>query len=134
VELLYLFMCRRTRSTPTLEPWRVSLTPSIAERVRCPWSWMFSIAMPAPGTFPTVKWPVRSLHPSLLVPKTSLVTATGRTFLIRDRNGHAEWVDVKKGAAEGDLVAVSGALHAGDMVVRRGTDVLREGASIGGER
>jgi membrane fusion protein, multidrug efflux system len=84
----------------------------------------------APGMYPTVKWPVRSPRPVLLVPKTAVVTTTERTFVIRDRNGRAEWVDVKTGAPEGDLVAVFGDLHAGDMVLRRGSDEVREGAAI----
>ena len=41
----------------------------------------------SPGMYPTVKWPVRRAHPSLFVPKTSVVTTTERTFVIRDRNG-----------------------------------------------
>ena len=84
----------------------------------------------APGMYPSVKWPVRREHPALFVPKTSVVTTTERTFVIRDRNGRAEWVDVKKGAAEGDLVEVSGALTTGDRVVRRATDELREGTAL----
>lgn len=84
----------------------------------------------APGMFPTVKWPVRQSRPALFVPKTSVVTTTERVFVIRDRNGHAEWVDVKKGASEGDLIEVIGNLQAGDRVVKRGTDELREGAPL----
>jgi RND family efflux transporter MFP subunit len=84
----------------------------------------------APGMFPTVKWPVNRAQPSLMVPKTSVVTTTERTFVIRSRNGQAEWVDVKKGAADGDLIEVLGNLSAGDQVVRRATDEIREGASL----
>ncbi len=84
----------------------------------------------APGMFPTVKWPVRRTRPSLLVPKTSVVTTTERTFVVRDQGGKAEWVDVKKGASEGDLVEVTGNLKAGDKVVRRATDEIREGNSL----
>ncbi|MDE3198620.1 MAG: efflux RND transporter periplasmic adaptor subunit, partial [Acidobacteriota bacterium] len=84
----------------------------------------------APGMFPTVKWPVRRPHPSLFVPKTSVVTTTERTFVIRSRNRQAEWVDVRKGVAEGDLVEILGNLSAGDSVVRRATDEIREGAAI----
>jgi RND family efflux transporter MFP subunit len=87
----------------------------------------------APGMYPSVKWPIRREHPVLFVPKSSVVTTTERTFVIRARNGRAEWVDVKKGAAEGDLVEVSGPLAAGDPVVRRGTDELRDGAQLGGK-
>lgn len=84
----------------------------------------------APGMYPSVKWPVRSARPSLWVPKTAVVTTTERVFVIRSRDGKAEWVDVKKGAAEGDLIEVMGALRAGDMVVRRGTDEIRPGAPL----
>ncbi|MFN7998280.1 MAG: efflux RND transporter periplasmic adaptor subunit [Bryobacteraceae bacterium] len=84
----------------------------------------------APGMYPNVKWPVHGGQPVLFVPKTAVVTTTERTFVIRDRDGHAEWVDVKKGPAESDLVSVSGDLKAGDKVVRRATDELREGAPV----
>ncbi len=84
----------------------------------------------APGMYPTVKWPVRRARPSLFVPKTSVVITTERTFVIRSQNGQAEWVDVKKGVAEGDLVEVIGILKPGDMVVRRATDEIRDGAPI----
>ena len=86
----------------------------------------------APGMYPSVKWPVRREHPGLFVPKTSVVTTTERTFVIRNRDGRVEWVDVKKGTADGDLIEVSGALRAGDKVVRRGTDELREGTPLKG--
>jgi len=81
-----------------------------------------------------VKWPVRRSQPSLFVPKSSVVTTTERTFVIRDRNGRAEWVDIKKGVADGDLVEVIGNLKPGDRVVRRATDEMREGSPISGAR
>jgi len=84
----------------------------------------------SPGMYPAVKWQVRRSHPALFVPKTSVVTTTERVFVIRSRNGRAEWVNVKKGAAEGDLIEVLGDLKPGDMVVRRATDELREGSPI----
>jgi membrane fusion protein (multidrug efflux system) len=84
----------------------------------------------APGMYPTVKWPVRRSRPSLFVPKTSVVTTTERTFIIRDRSGRAEWVDVSKGVVEGDLVEVIGNLKAGDKVLRRATDEIRDGTPI----
>jgi membrane fusion protein (multidrug efflux system) len=84
----------------------------------------------APGMYPTVKWPVRHSRPSLFVPKTSVVITTERTFVVRNQNGHAEWVDVKKGVAEGDLVEVMGNLKPGDQVVRRATDEIRDGTPL----
>jgi membrane fusion protein, multidrug efflux system len=84
----------------------------------------------APGMYPSVKWPVRRSRPALFVPKTSVVTTTERMFVVRNQNGHAEWVDVRKGPAEGDLIEVLGDLKAGDMVVRVATDEIREGSAI----
>lgn len=84
----------------------------------------------APGMYPSVKWPIRRSRPGLFVPRTSLVTTTERTFVVRNQNGHAEWVDVRKGAAEGELIEVLGELKAGDKVVRIATDEIREGSAL----
>jgi RND family efflux transporter MFP subunit len=85
----------------------------------------------SPGMYPTVKWPVKRAKPALYVPKTAVVSTTERTFVIRGRGGRAEWVDVKKGLVDGDFIEVSGNLQAGDRIVKRGTDELREGAPVG---
>jgi len=84
----------------------------------------------SPGMYPTVKWPVRRSRPTLFVPASSVVTTTERTFVIRDRSGRAEWVNVRKGSSDGDLIEVMGDLHPGDKVVRRGTDELRDGSPL----
>ena len=88
----------------------------------------------APGMFPSVKWPVRRPRPALWVPKTSVVTTTERTFVVRDRDGRAVWVDVRKGIEQGDLVEVIGNLQSGDLVVRRATDEIREGTALAVQR
>jgi len=84
----------------------------------------------APGMYPTVQWPVRRSRPGIFVPRTSVVTTTERTFVVRDRKGQAEWVDVRKGAPEGDLIEVFGELKPGDSIVKRATDEIREGVSL----
>ena len=84
----------------------------------------------APGMYPTVTWPVQNSQPALYVPKTSVVTTTERTFVVREKNGKAEWVDVRKGPAEGDLIQVTGGLHPGDRIVKRATDEMREGMTL----
>ncbi len=84
----------------------------------------------SPGMYPAIHWPVRRSRPALLVPKTSVVSTTERIFVIRNREGRAEWVDVKKGVTDGDLVEVTGNLHAGDRVVRRGTDEIHDGTPL----
>ena len=84
----------------------------------------------SPGMYPSVKWPVRRARPSLLVPKTSVVTTTERTFVIRKHDGRAEWVNVTKGVSDGDLIEVSGDLKPGDSVVRRANDEIRPGTPL----
>lgn len=84
----------------------------------------------APGMYPTVHWPVRRRRPVLFVPKTSVVTTTERIFVVRTQNGRAEWVDERKGVAEGNLQEVLGDLKPGDLIVRRATDELREGTPL----
>jgi membrane fusion protein (multidrug efflux system) len=87
----------------------------------------------APGMYPSVKWPIRRSRPALFVPKTSVVTTTERTFVVRNHNGRAEWVDVRKGAADGELIEVLGDLKPGDLVVNKATDEIREGTGIQGQ-
>ncbi len=83
-----------------------------------------------PGMYPEIVWPVRGSRPALLVPPTSVVTTTEQTFVIRVKDGIAEWVRVTRGPSVGNLVQVYGALNQGDMIVRRGTDELRAGTRV----
>jgi len=84
----------------------------------------------SPGMYGEVIWPVGRKQASLFVPPSAIATTTERTFVIRIRNGIAEWVDVKRGQPMGDLIEVFGALDAGDEVAVRGTDELREGTQV----
>ena len=63
-----------------------------------------------------------------------MVTTTERTFVIRENNGHAEWVNVQKGPVDGDMIRVIGPLKAGDRIVKRGSDEIREGTPLGVHR
>lgn len=84
----------------------------------------------APGMFAEVRWPARRAGSSLFVPRTAAATTTERTFVVRVRDGVAEWVDVRRGAAMDDLVEVFGDLKPGDQVAVRATDELRAGTRV----
>ncbi len=84
----------------------------------------------APGMFPEVLWPVRRPHPTLFVPTSAVARTTERVFVIRIRDGKAEWVDVKTGATSGNLIEVFGNLKQGDEVALRGTDELRPNTQV----
>jgi RND family efflux transporter MFP subunit len=84
----------------------------------------------APGMFAEVQWPVSRSQTSLFVPRTALVRTSERQFVVRVRNGVAEWVDVRRGELNGDVLEVFGALQAGDDVVKRGNDEIRPGTKV----
>jgi RND family efflux transporter MFP subunit len=84
----------------------------------------------APGMYPSAQWPVERSRASLLVPLTGIVTTTERVFVIRDNNGRAQWVSVRKGPSAGNLVEVEGDLKPGDEVVERATDETRDGSEL----
>jgi RND family efflux transporter MFP subunit len=84
----------------------------------------------APGTFCEVRWPVHRPRPSLLVPSGSVASTTGRTFVIRVRDGKTDWVDVKTGLSAGPLVEVFGDLRPGDDIAARGTDEIEPGVQV----
>jgi membrane fusion protein (multidrug efflux system) len=84
----------------------------------------------ASGMYADVIWIVRRSMPSMLVPPSSIVTTTERSFVVRVRDGRAEWINVTRGYPAGDLVEVFGALKPGDEIVRRGSDEIRENSAV----
>jgi membrane fusion protein, multidrug efflux system len=84
----------------------------------------------SPGTFAEVLWPVRRNYPTLFVPTSAVATTLEHVFVVRIRNGKAEWVDVKAGATVEKMSEVFGDLHEGDTVAARGTDELRPGTAV----
>lgn len=82
------------------------------------------------GSFCQLRWPLARSTPSLFVPAASVASTTERTFVVRVREGKAEWVDVTTGLSAGALIEVFGDLKAGDEVARRGTDEVRPGVAV----
>jgi len=83
-----------------------------------------------PGSFANVQWPIRRSYPTLFVLSSAVTTDLQRTFVIRVRQGKAEWVDVKSGVTVNGKTEVFGDLKPGDLVVRNATDSLRAGTSV----
>lgn len=84
----------------------------------------------AAGMFAEVQWPVSRTQATLFVPRTAVVRTSERQFVVRVRNGVAEWVDVRRGELNGDVIEVFGDLREGDIVIRRGNDEIRPGTKI----
>jgi len=80
--------------------------------------------------FPQVSWPVHRAGETLFVPQSAVGRATEQSYVLRVRNGHVEQVNVKTGAAMGDLTEVFGDLKAGDEVAVHPSDDLHPGAGV----
>ncbi len=84
----------------------------------------------APGMYAEVTWTLRRDKDSLFVPRSAVTETTERLFVIRVRDGKAEWVDVRRGVSQGDRVEVFGQLVPGNRLVLRATDEIRPGSAV----
>ena len=83
-----------------------------------------------PGAFVTVQWPVQRRSPTMMVPTGAVTSDLQRTFVIRVRDGKAEWVDVTTGLSANGKIEVFGNLQAGEKVVENATDAIRSGSAV----
>jgi RND family efflux transporter MFP subunit len=65
-------------------------------------------------------------QPSFVVPYSAMVTNLERNFVIRLRDGKAEWVSVRNGIGLKDKIEVFGDLHEGDILITKATDEIKE--------
>jgi RND family efflux transporter MFP subunit len=84
----------------------------------------------SPGSFATVMWPVQRAYPTLFVPTTAVTSDQQHSFVIRVRDGKAEWVTIQTGQAVNTDVEVFGGIQAGDKVVRTASDSIRSGQEV----
>lgn len=83
-----------------------------------------------PGSFTTVSWPLERGYPTLFVPASAVTSDQQHTFVIRVRNGRAEWVTVQTGQSVNGDMEVFGDLTAGDQVVKTASDAIHAGDSV----
>jgi membrane fusion protein (multidrug efflux system) len=82
-----------------------------------------------PGMFATVAL-ITGEGPLPVVPKTCLLDKDGRAHLFVVVEQHLEERVVQTGVAQGDVIAVIRGIKAGDKVVARPTDLLRNGQPV----
>jgi RND family efflux transporter MFP subunit len=66
---------------------------------------------------------------SFVVPSTAIVSNQERKFVIRVKDGTAEWVDVRQGLSTEKGIEVFGTLQAGDTIVTRASDERKQGST-----
>jgi membrane fusion protein (multidrug efflux system) len=84
----------------------------------------------SPGSFTNVSWPLQRSYPTLFVPTTAVTTDQQHTFVIRVRNGKADWVTVQTGQTVNGDIEVFGDLTAGDEVVKTASDAIHTGDAV----
>ena len=84
----------------------------------------------SPGSFTTVSWPLERSYPTLFVPASAVTTDQQHTFVIRVRNGKAEWVTVQTGQTVNTDIEIFGDLTSGDQVVKTASDAIHDGDEV----
>jgi RND family efflux transporter MFP subunit len=83
------------------------------------------------GSAIEVALPEREVAQMLSVPRDALVVRGDGSYVMRIKaDNTAERVEVKSGASDGELTAVTGELGAGDLVVVRGAERLAVGQTV----
>jgi RND family efflux transporter MFP subunit len=83
------------------------------------------------GSAVEVALPEREVAETLAVPRDALVLRGDGSYVMRIKaDGTAERIEVKAGASDGELTAISGGIAAGDIVVVRGAERLSAGQKV----
>jgi RND family efflux transporter MFP subunit len=82
------------------------------------------------GMYAEVKLPVERTGTTLFVPKTSVVSSSEKTFVIRVKDNKAEWVAVEKGNVVDSLVEVFGSLQPKEIIVKSASEEIRDGQPL----
>jgi membrane fusion protein, multidrug efflux system len=81
-----------------------------------------------PGSFAYVKLNLQRAGNSFVVMPGAIATNQERKFVIRIKNGTAEWVDVRQGMSTEKGIEVFGNLNNGDTLAVRATDERKPGS------
>jgi RND family efflux transporter MFP subunit len=83
-----------------------------------------------PNMYADVNVPLPQADSAFIVPKTAVVTSTEKVFVIRVKDGKAQWVNVQKGLEAGDNIEIYGKINPGDQIVKAATEEIRDGSTI----
>lgn len=83
-----------------------------------------------PGMVAEIKLTLPAKDSTLIVSQSAVVTSPERVFVVKVSNGKADWVTVEKGREVNGKVEVYGELEAGDEVIEKATEEIRNGSAI----
>lgn len=83
-----------------------------------------------PGMFANATIRLGREELSFLVPSSAVATNLEKKFVVRLRNGKAEWVDVKSGFNQNDKIEIFGEIREGDILLIGATDEIKPGTKL----
>jgi membrane fusion protein, multidrug efflux system len=83
-----------------------------------------------PGMVAEITIPLPAQDSTYMVPESAIIQSAEGIFIIRNENGKANWVTVKKGRSQDDKVEVYGSLHIGDSIIRQASEEIRNGSDL----
>jgi membrane fusion protein, multidrug efflux system len=82
------------------------------------------------GMYTTVKLNLNRPADTFVVPFPAMVTSLEKRFVIRIKNGEAEWVDVREGISTKDGKEIFGNMNEGDTILARGSEEIKPGTKL----
>ena len=82
------------------------------------------------GQYAKVTIQMKRSQPSLWVPAVSIVQAQSGVFVIKSENNITKRIPVQHGATKDSLVEIFGNLQAGDIILHKGGEEIKEGITI----
>jgi RND family efflux transporter MFP subunit len=81
------------------------------------------------GAFAYVKIALQRDMPSVIVPATAIATTQEKKFVIRVKDGKAEWVDVRQGMTTDKGTEIFAGIQSGDTLLMKATDERKPGST-----
>jgi len=82
------------------------------------------------GMYGNANFKLHRKEVSFTVPYSAVITSLERNFVIRIKDGKAEWVDVKNGINLKDKIEIFGDLGEGDLIVLKPNEEIKSGQPI----
>jgi membrane fusion protein (multidrug efflux system) len=82
------------------------------------------------GMYGNASFNLQRSESSFVIPYPAMVTNLERSFVIRVREGKAEWIDVRSGISMNDKVEIFGDLQEGDQLILKANDEIKAGTAI----
>lgn len=82
------------------------------------------------GMYANASFSLGRAQQSFVVPPGAIATTLEKKFVIRMKQGKAEWVDVRTGMNSADKIEIFGNLAEGDSLLQKATDEIKAGSHL----